>query len=137
MASIPDGQTESDKIMAAMARADKQRIIAVDLDGTLAVEGQWKGYEYIGEPIWPVIEAVRREKQKGTYVTIHTCRVATVDNKIFVDSVNTLRQWLSEHEVPYDEIWLATGKPFAHEYWDDKSVPVPGLAKHEKYFSTK
>lgn len=118
-------EIQSSLIAEAMEKAREQRVICVDLDGTLAEEDKWKGYHYIGKPIQKTIKAVRSEKLKGTYVVIHTCRVTTVDNRVYPPSLRTIENWLKKHKVPYDEIWTGTGKPWGHEYWDDKAVKKP------------
>jgi len=115
---------ESEQIAKAIAVAP--RTIAVDLDGTLAkADKVWKGFGYIGEPIDSVVRAVRREKRAGSRIILHSCRVTTLDNKVNIKSVNTIRAWLNKHGIPVDEIWACIGKPAASEYWDDRAVRKP------------
>ena len=48
-----------------------------DLDGTLAEKtGAWKGIEYIGEPIKPMVELARELHYSGKKIKIFTARVA-------------------------------------------------------------
>lgn len=98
----------------------------MDLDGTLAgQEFGWRGFDFIGEPIMSVVEAVRAEHAAGSRIILHTCRVTTLDNRIMPESLDVIRVWLKKHGVPVDEIWMGTGKPWASEYWDDRAVRKP------------
>ena len=114
---------ESELIEKAMRRSP--RIIAVDLDGTLAKDDGWKGYRHIGKPIASVVKDLRKEKRKGARTILHTCRVTTLDNRVNEESLATIRAWLAKYKVPIDEVWMGTGKPYAAEYWDDKAVKKP------------
>lgn len=113
---------DKDSELIAKALKNRPYTLAVDMDGTLAVQGEWKGYGSIGAPIMSVIKDLRRAKRKGTYIVIHSCRVTTLDNKINPDSLDVMRKWLKDNDVPYDEIWTATGKPYADIYLDDKAA---------------
>ena len=100
--------------------------IAVDLDGTIASQEEgWRGFGHIGAPIMSVIKELRRRKRTGARIVLHTCRVTTLDNKVNPDSLETIKSWLKTNNVPVDEIWMGTGKPYANEYWDDKAVKKP------------
>jgi capsule biosynthesis phosphatase len=99
-----------------------KRVVAVDLDGTLAHFDHWRSYLHIGKPIPKVINKIRQEKKLGAYVIIFSCRTTSADNKVYMSSVDNLRKWLKTHRVPYDEVWLGTGKPYANIYIDDKAV---------------
>lgn len=101
-----------------------RRIVAVDLDGTLAGYDKWRGYTKIGKPNPDIIKLVRTEKREGAYILIHTARTTTVTNKVIPKVVVELERWLDENDVPYDEIWLGTGKPYASVYIDDKAMNV-------------
>lgn len=115
---------ESELVAAAID--SMPRTIAVDLDGTLASKEEgWLGFHHIGAPIMSVIEELRREKAAGSYIILHSCRVATIDNKIHPESLDVIRDWLKKNDVPIDEIWTAAGKPGAAEYWDDRAVKKP------------
>jgi len=107
-----------------IAKALKVRpyILAVDVDGCLAEKIEWQGFEVIGKPIPSVVEYVREAKARGCYITINTCRVTTLHNKISPESLDALRKWLKDNDVPYDEIWAAAGKPYANEYVDDRAL---------------
>lgn len=49
--------------------------IGVDLDGTLAEYGGWKGPQHIGAPIGPMVDRVKRWLGEGRDVRIFTARV--------------------------------------------------------------
>ena len=112
---------ESQAIADAMAQAG--RVIAVDLDGTLAGDsGGWKGFGHIGKPVPKVVAWLRKEKKAGSRIVLFTCRITTLDNKILPLSLDTIRKWVKKHKVPMDEIWMAAGKPWATIYLDDKAA---------------
>jgi len=106
---------------------DHQRTIAVDLDGTLAEYDGWKGHEFIGAPIEKIVNRVKKEKEAGAKIIIHTARIREEaldepESHISVeDKVKIVQAWLDENEVPYDEIWQSIGKPMADVYLDDKA----------------
>lgn len=102
------------------------RTIAVDVDGTLAQYDGWKGAEVIGDPIASVVDQVKKEKENGTRIIIHTTRTNSAINKTHTTEqlVAIVRGWLDKHSIPFDEVWSGTGKPIAHIYLDDRSVNV-------------
>ena len=100
----------------------KTPTIAVDLDGTLASFSKWNGYDYIGAPIPETVKLIRKFKKEGAHIIIHSCRVTTADNQVYLKSVNRVTKWLINNKVPFDEIWLGTGKVFANIYVDDNAV---------------
>lgn len=48
--------------------------IGIDLDGTLAYYEGWVSIEHIGEPIWPMLDFVKRLIESGQQVKIFTAR---------------------------------------------------------------
>lgn len=115
---------DPDKQLRDRAKTAPKRIIAVDMDGTIFDYDHWRGFDHIGKPKWKTIKAMREEKAKGTYIVINSCRVATVDNEIYPHSLDVMRKQLKKYNVPYDQLWLGTGKVYANEYWDDRAVFV-------------
>ena len=103
----------------------KRRVIAVDIDGTLAEYKGWKGYRHVGKPIKSVVEAVRKEYADNSEIIIHTCRITAMDGQIIPEALAALTAWLKKNDIPYDEIWTGVGKPYASSYWDDKAVRMP------------
>lgn len=53
--------------------------VGFDLDGTLAVKGEWKGIEHIGEPIPAMVKCLQNHLADGDKVKIFTARVAGDD----------------------------------------------------------
>jgi hypothetical protein len=96
--------------------------IAVDLDGTLAHDGQDSGPDRIGPPVPAMLERVKRWLSEGRDVRIFTARV----NSGLVSSNSTerrIRQWCRQHigrELP-----ITCKKDFGMvELWDDRCVQV-------------
>ncbi len=79
-----------------------------------------------------VISAMRTLKDKGFHITILTARrMLTHDGdieKIIADVGDTTKQWLKDHNVPYDN--LIFGKPYCtHYYVDDKAMNLNDFYK--------
>ena len=91
--------------------------IGVDLDGTLACYDTWRGAEYIGEPIKPMIDRVKKWLSHGKTVKIFTARAAVAEQIPFV------KKWLLQNDLPALEVtnvkdmWMV-------ELWDDRCVQV-------------
>lgn len=105
--------------------ADRGPVIAVDLDGTLAVQLGSFDPAVIGPPIAEEIENVRRLQEAGCSIAIFTCR----------DSDELVAEWLDENSVPWDAInenpsgAVSSRKVFADVYYDNKGAnPKDGLA---------
>jgi hypothetical protein len=104
-----------------MADEQKVRVIAVDLDGTLAEykSGDWD--KPPGEPIPAMVERVRKWLDEGCQVVIFTAREIVWNERIFT--------WVHHH---IGSKWLFMGcirvtniKPKdADEFWDDRAVRV-------------
>lgn len=104
-----------------------QRTIASDFDGTIATYDGWKGPDNFGQPMKNTIDKLKKEKQNGSMIVIHTCRLNPELQKDGVNSKELLMKWLADNDVPYDDIWVGEGKPIADEYWDDRAVNVKDL----------
>jgi len=104
---------------AERVKADDSPIVAVDLDGTLAVLGKYDP-DMIGEPIRSSIEVVRKLDRAGVRICIFTCR----------DNDELVRQWLEANRVPFDALnenlagFPTSGKIYADAYFDDRAVNV-------------
>ena len=121
-------------------RADKlmQRIIAVDLDNCIAEYDGWKGISHFGKPIKRTVARLRREKKKGAWIIIHTCRINQFNwtpHNDLPSIVMLIARYLSEHDIPFDQIWCEIGKPIADEYWDDRAVRISTKNTLLKYVS--
>lgn len=106
--------------------------IGVDLDGTLATFGGWKGGE-IGEPVPAMVERVQQWIREGKEVKIFTARVASTgmvneqgqaDDQEFVSQQRELIQaWCVRHIGV--SLRVTATKDFAMiELWDDRAVRV-------------
>ena len=94
--------------------------IGVDLDGTLAEYGTWKGADPIGLPVVPMLDRVKAWLSDGVVVKIFTARVAFDED----GSVRkTIEDWCLLH--------VGVVLPVTHakdygmiELWDDRCVQV-------------
>jgi len=100
--------------------------VCLDFDGVLAYYTEWKGEDHIGEPIEEGIKLARKLYDAGCYIIISTCRTnKTMNSKTGVDTKQMIERiivWLAEHMVPYHELAIDLGKPWAHAYVDDRAV---------------
>lgn len=102
--------------------------ICFDFDGVLAEYDGWKGFDVLGKPKQKVVEIVRQLKKEGHYIIIYTSRADTP----------TLRKWLEDNDVPYDNINREIDNPayssikiHYHCLVDDRVVNPIGLSKRE------
>ena len=100
--------------------------LVMDLDGTLTIEDPRVGYPDKA-PNLEVIQKVREYHAQGFEIVIATARNMRTHNenvgKINALTLPVIIDWLKQHDVPYDEIYV--GKPWCgHEgfHVDDKSV---------------
>lgn len=92
--------------------------IGVDLDGTLAEYGEWRGLEHIGKPIPVMVRRVKEWLAEGKQVKIFTARV-THGQK----AVQHIHEWLIAQGLPALEV--TNVKDFDMiELWDDRCVSV-------------
>jgi len=91
--------------------------IAVDLDGTLARYDGWKGSTHIGSPVPAMVARLRRWVGHGKKVKIFTARAD--DEK----SVNAIKKWLKDNELPDLEITNIKDKDCV-KFYDDRAVHV-------------
>lgn len=105
----------------------EDRVIVIDLDGTLC-KLKKRDQEYIDlEPNKEVLQKLREYKKKGYYIIIDSARnmrtYAGNIGQINAVTLKTIFQWLDNHMVPYDEVHI--GRPwcgFKGFYVDDKTV---------------
>jgi hypothetical protein len=106
----------------AIKRADdRTKVVAVDLDGTLATYDGWKGEEHFGTLRKGAKKAMKEFQAKGYHIIIHTTR----GNKELV------KKWLNDNDVPFDYINEnpnqpegSSSKPIADVYIDDRAIPA-------------
>ena len=66
--------------------------IGVDLDGTLALYGEWHGIEHIGDPVPKVVWLVRKLMDKGYNVKVFTARVSNGP-----EAIPPIQTWVKKH----------------------------------------
>ena len=98
-----------------------KRIIAVDLDGTLAHYDGWKGIGHIGAIIPSVANAILLAKKEGADIWIFTARVS--DPKDAEEAGNAIVAYLTENGIPFDGLTAIKHKFFS-EFWDDRAIQV-------------
>lgn len=104
----------------------RQKVIAVDLDGTLAVYDGWKGHSHIGAPIPEMVFRIKNWIGFDKYkVVIFTARITNdADTGVEPARVEEIRNWLEQAGLPRDlDITNQKRKEFA-EMWDDRAVRV-------------
>lgn len=97
----------------------------MDLDDTIC---QTENGDYINsKPVPEVIEKMHEYKRLGFEIVINTSRNMRTyqgnTGKITANTLPIILKWLSQHNVPYDEIYV--GKPWCGMegfYVDDRSI---------------
>lgn len=128
------------------------KLIAVDLDGTLAEYDGWKGDDIIGDPI-PGAKEFLLELGKLGKIIIHTVRVSfytlerthqfTMNPDDYIrNRMLAVRDWMNDNNLRFDSIWGGIGKPYADVYIDDRAVNatayifgVPALQEQNIFLS--
>ena len=91
--------------------------IGVDLDGTLAQYGGWKGADHIGEPVPAMAFRVRNWLAQGREVRIFTARASVPEQ------VPVVTEWCKRHFGV--DLAVTNVKDFGMvELWDDRAVRV-------------
>lgn len=107
--------------------------IVIDLDDTISHNEPGLPYADL-TPCEPVVEALRRYRQAGFQIAIHTARnMRTFEGnlgKINAHTLPVISDWLDRHNIPYDEIFV--GKPWCGNggfYVDDKAIRPDEFAR--------
>lgn len=104
-------------------------VIAVDFDDTLCASK----YPVCGPMKEGARDALIRFRELGYLILIYSCRTCHWHHKQYGtrredpvmerQHVINMREWLIEHDIPFDEIDDGSrGKPWAQFYIDDKGV---------------
>lgn len=108
----------------------KQPLICVDFDDTLCASK----YPACGPMKEGARDALIRFRELGYLILIYSCRGCHWHYDIFAPEskgqpvmerphVINMREWLIEHDIPFDEIDDGSrGKPWAQFYIDDKGI---------------
>lgn len=95
----------------------------VDLDGTLSQYDGYMGPGNIGDPVWPMVERVKRWRAEGRNVAVFTARVAVPDPEVRVEEETAIRAWCLRHIG--EELPVTCMKDIGMvELWDDRAVGV-------------
>lgn len=105
---------------------NQRKTLVVDIDGTLCRENKYRDYSKC-EPIEKIVNKLRLENDKGTYIILFTAR----NMRTFKGSIGLINkftapivlEWLKKNNIPYDEIIF--GKPWGVggvNYVDDKNL---------------
>lgn len=98
-----------------------KRVIAVDLDGTLAHYDGWKGIDHIGHVIPEVANAISDAQASGAEVWIFTARVS--DPSDAEQAGKYVHDWLIKNNIKFEGITAVKHKFFS-EFWDDRAIQV-------------
>jgi hypothetical protein len=94
----------------------------VDFDGTLAKTMDWKSHNEgsVGEPVWPMVERVKRWLAEGKEVRIMTARAGKGADDLHIANIKRFCRLHIEQELP-----ITCEKDFNMiELWDDRAVQV-------------
>ena len=98
-----------------------KRIIAVDLDGTLAHYDEWKGIDHIGDVIPSVKSALLDAQSEGAEIWIYTARVSDPEDAL--EARAHIAEWLVYNKINVQGITAVKMKHFT-EFWDDRAIQV-------------
>ena len=107
--------------------AHQRKTLVIDIDKTICLKKDHESYAD-AKPIKKVCEIVKREHYKGTYIILFTSRnMRTFKGSLgLINKITapTLTKWLSNNNIPYDEIYY--GKPWGMgvSYIDDKNISI-------------
>lgn len=106
--------------------------IAIDLDDTI-LEIDWNewrkyGMDYFGDPKPGAIKALKKLRAANHKIIIHTCRTSRWLSPEYTleELKEKIEDALHKRDVPFDEVWIGTGKPLAPFYVDDRAIEFRG-----------
>lgn len=105
-----------------------RRVIAVDLDGTLAhydraVHAGGFRADHVGDPVPAMLSRVKRWLSEGIGVVVYTARAAPRDDGSHWTAIYAIHGWCHRHlgvtlDVTHEK------RPEFSEFWDDRAVAV-------------
>lgn len=110
-----------------------RKVIAVDFDGTL-FENKWPD---IGNPIWPVIDAAKKEAAAGTELVLWTTREGDKLREALesCEKVGLTFCAVNKNAPVLMKLWGNDPRKIgAAEYWDDHAVNVDDIATTPKVY---
>ena len=113
-------------------KEEKHKVIAVDFDGCIC-ELDWPN---IGKPNKTVIDALKREKEKGSKLILWTCRCG----QLLDDAVEACSNWGIKFDAVNENVpekleyyeYSDSRKISADEYWDDLAVVIKNNEKEKR-----
>jgi hydroxymethylpyrimidine pyrophosphatase-like HAD family hydrolase len=98
--------------------------IGVDLDGTLAVEDDWRGIEHIGAPIPRMVERVKALIAEGHDVRIFTARASRLQSEEErAIAIRHVEDWCETHLG--QRLSVTNEKDhYLKWYYDDRAIAV-------------
>lgn len=118
-----------EKANKTIALRAKQPHIAVDFDGTLVDNSEWRGIEWAGAPIPRMVARVKAALARGWKVSIFTARVSPRfddEDETWGDEAvarKFVEDWTEKHlgqRLPVTAVKWG----YFTEFWDDKAVAV-------------
>lgn len=98
---------------------EKRRVIAVDLDGTLAHYDGWVNECTIGPPIQCMVDRIKSEIAAGSVVRVFTARASRNPHTV----VPAIQRWLECAGLPALEVTCQKTYDIS-EIWDDRTRRV-------------
>lgn len=98
-----------------------KRIVACDLDGTLAIYKGERDHMFIGEPIKCMVDAIKVIRECNGEVWIFTARLS--DPQTHDVAKKVIEDWLKKHDIQVDGITCVKQKFFS-EIWDDRAIQI-------------
>ncbi len=101
------------------------KVVAVDVDATLASYDGWKGVTNIGEPLPGAVEFTRQLSEFAKVLIYSTRTSADANDREGADPESLkriLKDWLDRNGFTYSDIWIGQGKPMFAAIIDDRAV---------------
>lgn len=130
-AAMTDGERSGGTGVAHLdMRAELRRIastVVVDLDGTLMTPPRpildaSGDLRTDGEPEPGAVEAMQLMHAAGWRIVVSSSRTWDRWGPQRLVWADAIRAWLDAHEIPYDEVFVGSGKPAAAAYIDDNAI---------------
>lgn len=97
--------------------------IAVDFDGVIhRYSKDWRDGTIYDPPMPGCREALEKLIEEGHEIIVYTTRIFCRDGRVDEGKLEELVNWMDAHEIPFDQVHTAAGKPIAHVYVDDRAV---------------
>ena len=115
--------------------AHQIKTLIVDIDQTICQKNQADDYSY-AVPKENVCAALRKANAMGIYIILHTSRnMRTFNGSLgLINKITSpiLIKWLTDNNIPFDELYF--GKPWGNSvsYIDDKNLLIDNFIKNFK-----